>query len=121
MVRAQLDARRPAVASRWSPEHRMRRTEMTKASSVFAFCSLLAVAACGPAMRDDDGTGDDGTGDDNGGGGGDEGIPRQCDKMDIVFIVDNSGSMQEEQSNLGSNFPMFAQLLNTYTVSNGQP
>lgn len=96
---------------------------MTKASSVFAFCSLLAVAACGPAMRDDEGTGDDGTGDDNGGGGGggDEGIPRQCDKMDIVFIVDNSGSMQEEQSNLGANFPMFAQLLNTYTVSNGQP
>jgi hypothetical protein len=41
--------------------------------------------------------------------------------MDIVFVVDNSGSMQEEQQNLGANFPMFAQLLKTYTVSNGQP
>lgn len=98
---------------------------MTKASSVFAFCSLLAAAACGPAMRNDSGAGDDGTGDDgngNGNGsGGDQGVPRQCEKMDIVFVVDNSGSMQEEQSNLASNFPMFAQLLDTYTVGNGQP
>jgi len=41
--------------------------------------------------------------------------------MDIVFVVDNSGSMQEEQSNLASNFPMFASLLEAYTVDNGTP
>jgi hypothetical protein len=41
--------------------------------------------------------------------------------MDIVFVVDNSGSMQEEQQNLATNFPMFAQQIRNYTVSNGQP
>lgn len=94
---------------------------MTKALSVVAFFSLLA--ACGPAMRDDDGLGDDGNGNGNGsnGGSGEEGTARQCEKMDIIFVVDDSGSMQEEQSNLASNFPMFAELLNTYTVGNGQP
>lgn len=94
---------------------------MSKALSVVAFFSLLA--ACGPAMRDDDGLGDDGTGSGGGGsgGGGDEGTARQCDKMDIIFVVDDSGSMQEEQSNLAANFPMFADLLNNYTVGNGQP
>jgi hypothetical protein len=95
---------------------------MTKALSVVAFFSLLA--ACGPAMRDDDdGTGDDGTGDgsNTGGGSGDTGEARQCDKMDIIFVVDDSGSMMEVQANLASNFPMFAQLLDSYTVGNGQP
>jgi hypothetical protein len=95
---------------------------MTKALTVVAFFSLLA--ACGPAMRDDDdGTGDDGTGtgSDNTGSGGDTGEARQCEKMDIIFVVDDSGSMSEEQSNLASNFPMFAQLLDSYTVGNGQP
>ncbi|HEY5921888.1 MAG TPA: vWA domain-containing protein [Kofleriaceae bacterium] len=41
--------------------------------------------------------------------------------MDIVFVVDNSGSMQEEQSNLATNFPMFASQIQAYTVNNGQP
>jgi hypothetical protein len=41
--------------------------------------------------------------------------------MDIVFVVDNSGSMMEEQSNLASNFPMFASLLEAYTVDGGKP
>lgn len=43
----------------------------------------------------------------------------QCNKMDIVFVVDDSGSMAEEQSNLASNFPMFATLLQNYTNSDG--
>lgn len=94
---------------------------MTKAF-VSALCALLF--ACGPAMRDDglgDGDGD-GSGDGSGSGSGTgSGEARQCDKMDIVFVVDNSGSMQEEQSNLATNFPMFASLLDAYTVSNGQP
>ena len=41
--------------------------------------------------------------------------------MDIVFVVDNSGSMQEEQTNLATNFPMFASLLEAYTVDGGTP
>jgi hypothetical protein len=81
----------------------------------------MLLVACGPDSRDED---DDGTGGGSGSGSQCEvcGVPEQCKKMDIVFVVDNSGSMQEEQSNLASNFPMFAQLLEQYTVNNnGEP
>ena len=80
--------------------------------SIFMAIGLLA---CGPANRGDDGTGDDGTGPD-----GSTTTPKQCNKMDILFVVDDSGSMMEEQSNLGTNFPMFATLLSNYTTSDGQ-
>jgi hypothetical protein len=73
-------------------------------------------------MRDDGLGDDDGMGSGSGSGSGsstDE--ARGCDKMDIVFVVDNSGSMEEEQTNLAANFPMFASLLEAYTVNNGQP
>ena len=78
---------------------------------------LIVVAACGPAMRDRPGDDDSGsnTGSDVG-----SGTARQCDRMDIVFVVDDSGSMAEEQQNLATNFPMFAQLLSQYQV-NGMP
>jgi hypothetical protein len=85
------------------------------AAFVLAGASLLA---CGPSDRMD-GDDDDGMGSGSG-SGSDMGTPRQCDKMDIVFVVDNSGSMAEEQSNLASNFPMFATLLQNYQVD-GQP
>jgi hypothetical protein len=61
--------------------------------------------------------GDDGVGDDDGSGSGQA---MQCNKMDIVFIVDDSGSMMEEQANLAKNFPMFASLLSNYTTQDGQ-
>jgi hypothetical protein len=41
--------------------------------------------------------------------------------MDIVFVVDDSGSMSEEQANLASNFPMFASVLANYHLQNGDP
>lgn len=34
-----------------------------------------------------------------------------CDKMDILFVVDNSGSMTQEQANLAANFPGFISVL----------
>jgi hypothetical protein len=40
--------------------------------------------------------------------------------MDLIFVIDDSGSMEQEQTNLASNFPMFAQLLNSYTISTGE-
>jgi hypothetical protein len=40
--------------------------------------------------------------------------------MDILFVVDDSGSMAEEQSNLAANFPMFADVLANYTNAEGQ-
>ncbi len=65
----------------------------------------------------DDGTGDDGSGDD-GSGDNDSGIiylPASDDftqnsngqKIDILWVVDNSGSMQEEQADLAYNFNIF--------------
>jgi hypothetical protein len=92
---------------------------MTKAATFFA---LLSLVACGPGDREEGEGGGDGTGSGSGSGSGSSTeTPRQCEKMDIVFVVDNSGSMEEEQSNLGTNFPMFAQLLQTYTVADGTP
>lgn len=46
---------------------------------------------------------------------------QQCSKMDLIFVIDDSGSMEQEQSNLAANFPTFANLLNSYTVNNGEP
>jgi hypothetical protein len=43
----------------------------------------------------------------------------QCQKMDIVFVVDDSGSMKEEQSNLASNFPKVIELLNSFRTKGG--
>ncbi len=44
-----------------------------------------------------------------------------CKKMDIVFVVDDSFSMQEEQSNLATNFPKFLEVLNKFTTKTGEP
>ena len=86
---------------------------MKAAAILVSVCSGLALVACGPGLRGDDDGGDDGATTDAGGTTTDQ--PRQCNKMDIVFVVDDSGSMQEEQSNLATNFPMFANLLSSYT------
>src|SRR4051812_41364819 len=80
--------------------------------------SALSLMACGPAGRGMGGD-DSSPGDDAGGGGG-SGTAMQCNKMDIVFVVDDSGSMSEEQSNLAQNFPMFASVLQNYVNSDGQ-
>ena len=36
--------------------------------------------------------------------------------VDILFVIDNSGSMGEEQANLGANFPVFIEKLEEETV-----
>jgi hypothetical protein len=41
--------------------------------------------------------------------------------MDILFVVDDSGSMSEEQSNLATNFPMFITVLDGFTTDGGEP
>lgn len=43
----------------------------------------------------------------------------ECQKMDIVFVVDDSGSMQEEQVNLAQNFPRFIDVLDEYESKSG--
>lgn len=96
------------------------------------------VGACGPSgggggNGDDDGD-DDGTPD---AGGDDDTRPDArvrpdggpvdpppdnagCRKMDIVFVVDDSGSMGDEQQTLSRNFPEFARVLDEYRVSSGE-
>lgn len=84
----------------------------------FAACFALCLIACGPSNRDPGGGGDDTT---PGPDGGDTTpTPRACNKMDLVFVIDDSGSMQEEQSNLATNFPMFATLLSNYVTADGE-
>jgi len=90
------------------------------------------VVACGSSSTDrasfDDGT--NGSSGGNGIGGGDNGTiggkqagedPKadECQKMDIVFIVDDSGSMAEEQSNLAANFPQFVNVLKDFKTKSG--
>ncbi len=103
------------------------RTFAASAATVFGYAVSAALilgsgAACGPAASGDDTGDDDGTGPD-----ADPNNPRpdgavstqRCQKMDLLFVIDDSGSMSEEQSNLASNFPQFANILNAYEVEPG--
>lgn len=83
-------------------------------------CLLVLVGglvACGPPPAHD-GTGDDDGNVDGGGtADGDQVFPpgdggNGCTKIDVLFVIDNSGSMGDEQTNLIANFPMFIQVLN---------
>jgi hypothetical protein len=85
-----------------------------KFAARFALVSSCLIA-CGPSSREPGG-GDDTTGPD----AAETTTPRQCNKMDLVFVIDDSGSMQEEQANLATNFPMFAQLLSSYVTPDGE-
>jgi hypothetical protein len=81
-----------------------------------ALAAVAVLAACGPNRGDGD---DDGPAPD---GGPDpiDASTEQCRRMDLVFVVDDSGSMEEEQVNLAGNFPMFASVLNEYRVATGE-
>jgi hypothetical protein len=85
------------------------------------------ILACGPTSGDGDGNGGGGGGPDAdpGGGGGqpdaqrptefaDAAPTQQCDKMDLLFVIDNSGSMGQEQTNLADNFPGFIEVLEDF-------
>lgn len=86
--------------------------------------ALATLTACGPGVSgggddDDDGQPDASVDSSNGGGDGSE-ATGECRKMDLIFVIDDSGSMDQEQTNLRANFPMFATLLNNYTISTGE-
>lgn len=44
-----------------------------------------------------------------------------CDKFDILFVIDDSGSMSEEQANLATNFPRFITELDAFRTVDGRP
>lgn len=108
-------------------------------SCVGTVCLLLALAGCSSrggggglgTGGDNDfpdliggGDGGAGNGNTNGGGNGNNngggGETVICNKMDILFVIDNSGSMGEEQANLASNFPKFIEVLNDFRAENGE-
>ncbi|MEM7156569.1 MAG: hypothetical protein AAF799_27225 [Myxococcota bacterium] len=74
--------------------------------------------ADGSGSNSADGT-DDGDDDDDGTpkldimGGADDGIGEQegCRGIDFLFVIDNSGSMEDEQANLLASFPGFVQAM----------
>ncbi|MCB9561865.1 MAG: hypothetical protein H6709_15105 [Kofleriaceae bacterium] len=80
---------------------------------------FLLAAACGPTAGDGGGGGGDDDGAPDGGRPDaappivypDGGSAQRCEKIDILFVIDNSGSMGEEQANLAANFPGFISVL----------
>jgi hypothetical protein len=94
----------------------------------------LVLAACGSSPERNgfdetnpaNGNGNTATGSGNNGSLG-NGTPapeppkqaEECTKMDIVFIVDDSGSMAEEQNNLAANFPKFVQKIESFKTKSG--
>ncbi len=90
----------------------------------FCIAAALLLAACGVSDEDGftDNVGTDGGAGNGDGGGGvlaDAGEPEVCSKMDILFVIDDSGSMSEEQGNLGQNFPEFVNVLDNYMAGAG--
>jgi len=86
--------------------------------SIPALAIALAAAACGPGITGADD--DDDVQPDAGFNGDGTTADGPCRKMDLIFVVDDSYSMDEEQANLAANFPQFATLLNSYQISTGE-
>lgn len=94
----------------------MRTTSILGISSSFV---LAAAAACGPPQARSGG-GDDVADIDAGSTDpdadhtqwpGDGSMATGCTKLDLLFVIDNSGSMGQEQANLIANFPQFISVL----------
>jgi len=92
----------------------------------------FVVVACGSEPASEFGSSSGTSGDRNGGSAGtssgsfgneDAGPPPpavECTKMDIVFVIDNSQSMKEEQENLAKNFPEFVKVIDEYKTQSGE-
>lgn len=88
-------------------------------TTAFAFTVICSAAACGPAVQGSDDTGDDG--DDAPDVDAHIVSTQRCQKMDLLFVIDDSASMDLEQANLAANFPQFATVLDQYMVEAGLP
>lgn len=106
---------------------------------IVAAVTTVALGACAPGQPggnnhqgdDDDAPGTPDAGDPNAGfidaapfldggpfvdGGSQNGA---CDKIDILFVVDNSNSMESKQAALAAAFPQFMHVIETYPVPGG--
>ncbi len=90
---------------------------MLRRISGLVFASIL-VTACGSASRSGWDEGAAGSGSITGNGVETQATD-ECQKMDIVFVVDDSGSMKEEQANLAANFPRVVDLLDSFRTKGG--
>ena len=89
-----------------------------RTSNILVTSMIAAAAACGPPAARDGGGGDD-TPEVDAAVGWDadqqfppgDGNAQGCTKLDLLFVIDNSGSMGEEQQNLVANFPQFISVL----------
>jgi hypothetical protein len=77
--------------------------------------------ADGDADGGADGDTDTDTDADADGDGDADGDADGCTGMEILFVIDDSASMGEEQQNLKDNFPGFVNVLDAYTTSAGTP
>jgi hypothetical protein len=98
------------------------------------FALMACFLALGACSGTDDNHGDDDNGGDGGGtdmdGGGDTDTDsdsdsdtgtddgKGCELMDILFVIDDSASMECEQTQLGQAFPQFVQVLDDYNNAN---
>lgn len=96
-------------------------TKIAPRSRLLTALAALGLAACGPqtSAQVDGGTGEGPDARSNPNEFADAAPMEPCSKMDIVFVIDNSGSMREEQDNLIANFGSFATLINDYTTPTG--
>jgi hypothetical protein len=75
-----------------------------------ALSALLFLVACGPQARDP-GAGDDTPAPDAPVAPPPVDPGPGCEAIDVLFVIDNSGSMEQEQTNLIANFPQFVTVL----------
>lgn len=92
---------------------------------LISIAGLMGVMACGPAVSDDpfSGEGDGGNSGADARSGPDEfadaRTPEPCAAIDILFVIDDSGSMRHERDNLRANFAGFIGALDTFQTSAG--
>ncbi len=97
---------------------------------LFVIVLVLGCSASGDESRDDDtedesDAGGDADGDTDADSDSDSDSDTDaptgagCTAMDILFVIDDSGSMDQEQTNLIQNFPKFIEVLEGYKTSAG--
>ena len=91
---------------------------------LLVFACVLALVAC--TAEDDNAGRNSWNGTSGEVGDGDEGdagpkAANGCAGVDILFVIDDSPSMLEEQKNLTANFPEFVQILDDYHASGNAP
>ena len=87
--------------------------------------SAIAFTACGPTSKEGGPGGGGETADAAPGGPGRDADPggggeaNACVKMDLLFVIDDSDSMREEQVNLISSFPAFVEAIDAFRTGGG--